>query len=155
MSPMIAGLRTFEATANPVKNREKMKRCVVGLIAASMVPRMKTMLATMKTGYRPYISESGAISRGPAASPSSQTVTSKMLADLLSFPSRSSTIRSATGTTPMQVKDLSISMTGGTLSHGRSSHCESHGGKQENNAMLVRLWPIQWIFQIAIGVEIQ
>lgn len=44
--------------------------------------------------------------RGPAASPSSQTVTRRILADLLSWPDKSATIRSATGTTPMHVNDL-------------------------------------------------
>lgn len=53
ISPMMAGLRTFEATAKPVKKRAKMKRLVVWLKAASATPRMKIMLATLKTGYRP------------------------------------------------------------------------------------------------------
>ncbi len=84
ISPMIAGLRTLLATANPVKNREKMKMDVDGLKAPSRTEMMKRMFAALKTGYRPNISESGAMKRGPAASPSSQMVTSMIAEDLLS-----------------------------------------------------------------------
>ena len=49
------------------------------------------------------------MSRGPAASPSSQMVTKRMLPDLLPLPPlRSSTILPATGTTEMHVKVLQI-----------------------------------------------
>ena len=50
ISPMIAGLRTFEATANPVRKREKMNRPTVSVKAASKTPRMKMMFAALKTG---------------------------------------------------------------------------------------------------------
>jgi hypothetical protein len=45
---MMAGLRTFEATANPVKKRLKTRRPVVGLDAVRIIPRMKTIFATLK-----------------------------------------------------------------------------------------------------------
>jgi hypothetical protein len=53
MSPMMAGLRTFEATANPVKKRLKTRRPVVGLDAVRTTPRIKMMFATLNVEYRP------------------------------------------------------------------------------------------------------
>lgn len=50
ISPMMAGLSTFEATANPVRNRAKMKRFGEELAAARTMPRMKIMFATLKVG---------------------------------------------------------------------------------------------------------
>lgn len=124
-SPMIEGLSTFDATANPFKKRAKIKRCTVSLKAASTTPTMKMMLAMLKAGYRPYISDIGAISSGPHASPSSQTVTSRMLADSLSFPSKSCTIRCATGTIPIHVNDLDLGSVNPwkiDMCHGNSSY---------------------------------
>ena len=48
ISPMIAGLRTFEATANPVKKRLNTRSPVVELSAARPMPKIKMMFATLK-----------------------------------------------------------------------------------------------------------
>ena len=107
MSPMMAGLRTFEATARPVRARAAIMTPVLWLKAANIEAVTKSIFAPFTTGYRPIISESGAMNSGPAASPSSHIVTRRTLADLLEWPpSKSSTMRLATGTTEMHVKDL-------------------------------------------------
>lgn len=74
-SATILGLRTFAATAQPVRNREKMSNCTFCDSAVITMPAMKKTLATLKTRYRPQTSENGAMTSGPAASPSSQIVT--------------------------------------------------------------------------------
>jgi len=50
MSPMMAGLRTFEATVTPVKKRLKTRSPVVGLDAVSTMPTMNMIFATLKVG---------------------------------------------------------------------------------------------------------
>jgi len=50
MSPIMAGLRTFEATATPVRKRLKTRSPVVGLEAVSTMPKMKMIFATLKVG---------------------------------------------------------------------------------------------------------
>lgn len=106
MSPTMAGLRTFDTTAIPVRKRAKMKRFAVWLTAASRMPKMKTMLPMLKMGYRPKSSDSGANRRGPIASPSSQTVTRRMAEERSSRPSRSRMIWLAMGTREMHVNVL-------------------------------------------------
>lgn len=126
---MIAGLRTFAATANPVKNRENINIEDEGDSAARTTPKMKIRFAMLKTGYRPNTSDNGAIKRGPAASPSSQTVTRSMADDLLSVPSRSNTMREAMGTTPMQVNVLFSLVTGREFWEGVDERGECHETK--------------------------
>jgi hypothetical protein len=62
------------------------------------------------------------MSKGPQASPSSHTVTSRILADLLCRPSRSRMIRSATGTIPMHVKVLDLVSVFGAWANLDSTH---------------------------------
>ena len=50
MSPMMLGLSTLEATANPVSQRAAMRRLVLVLPAARKVAMMKTMLQAFMTG---------------------------------------------------------------------------------------------------------
>jgi hypothetical protein len=106
MSPTMAGLRTFDATARPVKNLAAMSTADVGEREAMIVAAMNKMLAPFITGYLPNTSDSGAMNRGPAASPSSQIVTRSTLDDLSGRPSRSLTMCVATGTTAIHVKVL-------------------------------------------------
>jgi len=107
MSPMIAGFRTLAATAIPVSIRAAIKILEDCDVAAIRVKKMKKMLHPCMTGARPTTSDSGAFRRGPAASPNSQIVTSRADVDEEEeWPSRSSTIRFAMGTTPMHVKVL-------------------------------------------------
>lgn len=49
-SPMTHALSTFEATAVPVRNRAKMRRPVLWLVALMSTLRMKRTLAALKTG---------------------------------------------------------------------------------------------------------
>lgn len=75
--------------------------------AAMSVKIIKRQLQTFMTKYRPRSSDKGALRSGPAASPSSQMVTMSAAVDEdEAWPSRSETMRDATGTTPMQVKVL-------------------------------------------------
>jgi hypothetical protein len=126
MSPMMGGLSTFEATARPVSMRAAMKVVVEVEKVARSVQRMNMVLQPCTTGARPRSSERGAarcqcisdgkflrvyvpMRRGPAASPSSHMVTRRADVDEEpgeTWPSRSSTIRLAIGTTPIQVKVL-------------------------------------------------
>src|SRR3569833_272331 len=118
MSPTMAGLRTFDATARPVRARAVMNSVVLWLTAARMMHATKRELQKFMSGYLPYISDSGAMSSGPAASPSSHMVSRSTLSDLLaSPPSRSSVIRVATGTTDMHVKVLRAVRRNSTVSN--------------------------------------
>lgn len=82
MSPTMAGLRTFAATATPVRALAAMNTFVLCDTAAMTVMPTKSTLATFRTRYLPNISLRGPINRGPVASPSSHIVTSSTDADL-------------------------------------------------------------------------
>ena len=50
ISPMIAGLSTFDATAQPVRKRAKINVSTLSLNSVITIPQMKSKLATLKTG---------------------------------------------------------------------------------------------------------
>lgn len=130
MSPMIAGFRTLAATDKPVNMRAAMNILEDEDDAATRVQMMKPTLHPFMTGYRPRSSERGAMSRGPAASPSSQMVTRRAeVVDVEVWPSRSSTIREAMGTTPMQVRvlgEVSLGFMVGLVAWGRQMILGDH-----------------------------
>lgn len=50
ISPTIAGLRTFEATARPVKQRERIKVGTEVAVAVKMVKKIMRMLEVLRVG---------------------------------------------------------------------------------------------------------
>lgn len=143
ISPTIAGPRTFDVTNRPDRIRERMNCGVVCAVAANTAAAVKKTLQTLRTGYRPNVSERGAMRRGPAASPSSQIVTSSTLAYLFFSPlERSWTILPAIGTGEMQVKVLHESDQQGEWMEWKSSrggNASMHADRAKCNWALT-LW---------------
>lgn len=110
-SPTMAGLRTLEATAMPVRARAAMSCGTERARAASRVERAKSAPAALTMAYRPATSESGPMRSGPAASPNSQMVTRSTGVELVvaGASARSLTMCRATGITAMQLAVLGCS----------------------------------------------
>lgn len=172
-SPTMGGYSTLDETAAPVRARAATSAPVLRERAASSVARMKSALVPCRRGARPRASERGAMSSGPAASPSSHIVTRRTPADWEGVsslsPSRSLTMRLATGTTEMQVKVLDVDTLGSattarptgqqrvcprrTICGEADLHRKRHEGQEHHHGPFIRLGPLRGIVRAAVRLE--